>query len=105
MWRIERLQLPTGDEPFKIWVDELDLSSRARIFAYIDRVAAGGTKRNIKSLGDGVFEVKVDVGPRYRVYYGELDGRIILLLVGGDKKSQKRDIKLAKHYWSEYVQK
>ena len=52
-----------------------------------------------------MFEVKVDAGPGYRVYFGELNGRIILLLVGGDKKSQKRDIKLAKHYWSEYVQK
>ena len=79
--------------------------SRAQIYAYIDRVAAGGAKRNIKSLGDGVYEVKIDVGPGYRVYFGELDGRIILLLVGGDKKSQRRDIKTAKNYWSEYVQK
>ena len=52
---------------------------------------AGGAKKNIKALGDRVFEIKVNYGPGYRVYFGELDNVIILLLSGGDKSSQKRD--------------
>ena len=105
MKKVERLQLPSGDEPFKTWIDQLDRSSRAKIYTYIDRIAVGGAKKNINALGDSVFEVKINTGPGYRVYFGELDGTIILLLVGGDKKSQKRDIKTAKQYWSDYVQK
>ena len=105
MRKIERLQLTNGDEPFKIWIDQLDRSTRAKIYTYIDRVAAGGAKKNIKALGDRIFEVKIDYGHGFRVYFGELDSTIILLLIGGDKKSQNRDINTAKQYWRDYVQK
>ena len=105
MKKVERLQLPNGNEPFKIWIDQLDKSARAKVYTYIDRVAAGGAKKNIKAVGDAVFEVKVNYGPGYRVYFGEVEGAIILLLVGGDKSSQKRDVKTAKQYWRDYVQK
>lgn len=47
-------------------------------------------------------ELKLDFGPGYRIYYGEVDNRIVLLLCGGDKSSQNRDIKRAKGYWTEY---
>jgi len=105
MRKVERLQLPNGNEPFKIWINQLDKSARAKVYTYIDRVAAGGAKKNIKVLGEGVIEVKVNYGPGYRIYFGELDSAIILLLVGGDKGSQRRDIKTAKQYWRDYVQK
>lgn len=105
MRKVERLQLANGDEPFKLWIGQLDKSTRAKVYSYIDRVAAGGAKKNIKALGDSVFEVKINYGPGYRVYFGELDGAIILLLVGGVKNSQSRDIKTAKQYWRDYVQK
>ena len=49
MRKIERLQLTNGDEPFKIWIDQLDRSTRAKIYTSIDRVAAGGAKKNIKA--------------------------------------------------------
>ena len=88
-----------------MWIDRLDKSARAKVYTYVDRVAAGGAKKNVKALGDGVFEVKVHIGPGYRVYFGELGDAIILLLVGGDKSSQSRDVKIAKQYWRDYVQK
>lgn len=72
-----------------------DLAGRARIQARIQRLAQGnpGDHRNLKR---GVSELRIDVGPGYRVYYTERkDGTIVVLLVGGDKSSQQRDIDLA----------
>lgn len=105
MKKVEQLELPNGKEPFSEWFDKLDVRTQAKVALYIDRVAAGGSKKNIKSLGDKVFEIKISFGPGYRVYFGELDNNIILLLLGGDKGSQSKDIETAKMYWSEYVQK
>ena len=99
------LQLDDGRETFTEWHESLDFKVQARVSAFIDRVAAGGGKKNVKPLGDGVYEIKIDVGPGYRVYFGE-DGRtIILLLVGGDKKTQSKDIDAAKRYWRQYETK
>jgi putative addiction module killer protein len=53
----------------------------------------------VKALGDGVSELKIDYGPGYRVYYAMSGKRIILLLIGGDKATQSRDIEAAKVYW------
>jgi len=61
------LQLDNGREPFTDWLESLGLKAQARVSAYIDRVAAGGGRKNIKPLGDGVFEIKIDLGPGYRV--------------------------------------
>jgi len=88
--------------PFSEWFNKLSMASQARIDVYIKRVAAGGSKNNIKSLGDGVFEIKINYGPGFRVYFGEVQNAIILLLLGGDKSSQKRDIIKAKSYWRQF---
>ena len=69
---------------------------------FIQRVAQGGAKKSVRNLKDGVFEIKIPHGPGLRVYFGEEGERIILLLIGGDKGSQKRDVKKAKEYWSDY---
>lgn len=103
MKQIEELVLPSGESPYGDWIERLDSRARARIEVYVDRVASGGAKRNIRLLGDGVFEIKIDAGPGYRVYFGELGGVLILLLLGGDKGSQDRDIAQAKMYWRTYV--
>lgn len=86
-------------------VKVFQLETRAVIDAYIDRVAIGGGRKNIRALKDGLFEIKVDKGPGWRVYFGEDGKSIILLLLGGNKTDQNRDIKKAKEYWRMYAQK
>ncbi|MCB9027137.1 MAG: type II toxin-antitoxin system RelE/ParE family toxin [Bdellovibrionaceae bacterium] len=97
------LQLPNGRVPFREWADGLSPKDRIKILVYVDRAAYGGSKKNIKALGDKLFEIKIDYGPGYRVYFGETDNSIILVLLGGDKSTQKRDILKARKYWSEYA--
>lgn len=94
-----------GGEPFNKWFFKLDNRNQFIILKFINRVTVGGSKKNIKSLKDGVFEVKISSGPGYRVYFAEDGDKIILLLLGGDKGSQKSDILKAKKYWSNYAKK
>lgn len=60
------------------------------------------TDLNCEPVGEGVLELRIFFGPGYRVYFGEDEGHIVVLLCGGDKSSQKRDIQTAKDYWKEY---
>lgn len=90
--------------PFLEWVNGLDIKGQIIVDRYIQRVAQGGAKKSIKNLKNGVFEIKITHASGLRVYFGEDEDKIILLLVGGDKKTQSRDIKKAKEYWSHYVQ-
>lgn len=79
-------------EVYRDWINSLkDGVGRARIQVRIDRLAHGnpGAHRN---LPDGVSELKIDVGPGYRVYYAQRGDRLLLLLVGGDKSTQSKDI-------------
>ena len=68
---------------------------------YIQRVAQGGAKKSIKSLKGGLFEIRIPYGSGLRVYFGEKGKKFILLLIGGDKKTQRRDIQKAREYWEE----
>jgi putative addiction module killer protein len=102
--RIEKYKTFIGEVPFNVWFDELDLITQNKIAAYIDRVAAGGAQKNIKALGEGIFEIKIDYGPGYRVYFGQSGKVIVLLLLGGNKKTQDKDIRRAKTFWREYEQ-
>lgn len=79
-------------DEYRDWIDSLkDLAGRARILMRVDRLAHGnpGLHRN---LTNGVSELKIDVGPGYRVYYTQQGDRLLLLLIGGDKSSQSKDI-------------
>jgi putative addiction module killer protein len=89
-----------GKNYFRLWLDDLEKSSRSKIQARLFRVELGNLG-NYKKLGDGVSELKIEFGPGFRVYFGEEDGQIILLLIGGDKSSQKKDIQKAKALWAE----
>ncbi len=91
-----------GSSPFEDWFNKLDKLVRVIVIRTIQRVAKGGAKKSIKALKDGVFEMKVPHGPGYRVYFAEDGDDIIILLVGGDKKTQSRDIDKAKEYWRNY---
>lgn len=91
-----------GKCPFDEWLTGLkDVSGRAIIRKRLNRVRLGNLG-NSRSLGGGVWELKIDFGPGYRVYYGEDGPRIVVLLVGGDKGSQSKDIESAKEYWEDY---
>ena len=105
MKRIEYYKTRNGHEPFRDWLSQLDVRTRYKIRAYVDRIAIGTSKKNIRALGDGIFEVKINYGPGYRVYFGEIKNVLIVLLIGGDKSTQFRDIWQAKNLWRDYVSK
>jgi putative addiction module killer protein len=80
---------------FAEWIDGLrDTQGRARILARIERLAAG-LPGDVKPIGEGVSELRIDCGPGYRVYFKKQGREIIILLAGGDKSTQSRDIKTA----------
>lgn len=80
-------------EAFAKWIDGLqDICARARILVRIERLAAGNPG-DVKPIGEGVSELRIDYGPGYRVYFKRIEQRVIILLAGGDKKSQSKDIK------------
>jgi putative addiction module killer protein len=90
----------TGKEPARDWLTSLkDHKGQARIYTRIER-AESGNFGDHRPVGDGVMELRVDVGPGYRVYYA-LDGtEIILLLLAGNKSSQANDIRVARRFWA-----
>ena len=91
-----------GGCPFEEWLNSLrDVTGRASVRKRLNRVRVGNLG-NTRSLGDGVWELKINLGPGYRVYFGEDGARLVVLLVGGDKGSQERDILKAKEYWKDY---
>jgi putative addiction module killer protein len=82
-------------ETYRDWINALrDRAGRARIQVRVDRLVYGNPGQS-RTLTDGVSELKIDFGPGYRVYFTERDGDLIVLLAGGDKSSQSRDIELA----------
>ncbi|MBI2118928.1 MAG: type II toxin-antitoxin system RelE/ParE family toxin [Elusimicrobia bacterium] len=88
--------------PFSEWLESLkDIRGKARIRIRLDRVKLGNLG-DYKFVGSGVFELRIPYGPGYRVYYGEEGSHIILLLIGGDKSTQYKDIEQAKYYWLDY---
>ena len=82
-------------EIFAKWLDGLhDIRARARILVRIERLAAGNPG-DVKSVGEGVSELRIDYGPGYRVYYKKQGQKVVVLLAGGDKSTQAKDIKTA----------
>ena len=82
-------------EIFAKWIDRLsDIRDRARILVRIERLSMGNSG-DVKSVGQGVWELRIDYGPGYRVYYKKIGQKVIILLAGGDKSTQARDIKTA----------
>jgi putative addiction module killer protein len=87
--------------PFREWFDRLDPVTAARVDRYIRRLEAGNFGA-AKSLQEGVSELRIDMGPGYRVYYG-MDGKtLVILLGGGDKRRQSADIAAAVARWQRY---
>jgi putative addiction module killer protein len=92
---------PDGTEPYTTWESGLkDRVVRARIRARLARLRLGNFG-DAKRVGE-IFELRVQFGPGYRVYYGRDGDRVVILLCGGDKGSQARDIERAEGYWRDY---
>jgi putative addiction module killer protein len=88
--------------PFEAWLDDLDdKRAVARVFARLARVRQGNPG-DCRPVGEGVSELRVDYGPGYRVYFGQKGRTLVVLLCGGDKRTQDRDIRLAKQFWQEF---
>lgn len=91
-----------GWAPFSEWLASLDdARARAKIRVRLDRVRLGNVG-DCHGIGEGVQELRIDYGPGYRVYLGQVGSTIVILLCGGDKSTQNKDIELAKQYWSDY---
>jgi putative addiction module killer protein len=91
-----------GTSPFEEWLDSLqDSKTVSKIKKRLRRVELGNLG-DYRSVGVGVYEIKIDYGPGYRVYFGQIGLTIVLLLCGGDKSTQEQDISQAKKYWRDY---
>lgn len=92
-----------GNEPYTSWIKSLkDSKTKARIDQRIRRIEENGNFGDYSSVGEGVWELRLDFGPGYRVYYAHENDRIVILLCADNKKSQQRDIGQAQSYWKEY---
>lgn len=92
-----------GQEPFSQWLTSLrDTVGRKRILSRLRRLEQGNYG-DCKALGGGVYELRLFFGPGYRVYFGENGPKLVILLCGGDKSTQSRDITTAQEYWKEYL--
>ncbi len=99
-------QTSSGKEPYSEWEDNLDYSILDKVRSRIARVRLGnfGDAKMLKGA-NGVWELRIDCGPGYRIYFGKIGQTIVILLTGGDKKSQKSDVEKAKRYWLDYKDK
>ena len=87
--------------PFGEWRSRLDAEARRKVTTALYRVGLGNFS-NVKGVGAGVFECRINFGPGYRVYFGKDGERIIILLGGGTKQRQQDDIRLAHDRWEDY---
>jgi len=92
----------SGEVPFQNWLGDVDdKRAVARVLARVARVRQGNFG-DCKSVGESVCELRVDYVPGYRVYFGQSGQTLVVLLCGGDKRTQDRDIRLARQYWREF---
>ncbi len=90
-----------GESPFATWFGNLDAIGAAKVTVALSRIERGAVS-NVKGVGDGGLEFRVDFGPGYRVYFGRDGDRLVILLAGGTKRRQDEDIAAAKARWSNY---
>lgn len=92
---------PTGRSPYTRWFDDLNAPAAAKIAAALYRLAEGNFS-NVKGVGGGVFERKIDFGPGYRIYFGK-DGEAVVILLGGSSKQRQAEaIEASKLRWADY---
>ena len=94
--QVKNYQNGAGKVPFREWIATLDGTVRSRINVRIRRIAEYGSYGDCEPVGEGVYELRFDFGPGYRVYFQKIEDLLVLLLVGGTKKTQDADIAKAK---------
>ena len=90
-----------GWSPFADWFDDLNAQAAAKVTIALTRVEQGNLS-NVKSVGAGVLEYRIDFGPGYRVYFGRDGDTLVVLLAGGTKVRQQKDIAAAQARWADY---
>ncbi len=90
-----------GKSPYRGWFDSLDAQAAARVAIVQTRLSLGNFS-NVKGVGSGVFEIRLDFGPAYRIYFGKDGDTLVILLAGGTKKRQQDDIEAAHKRWLDY---
>lgn len=91
-----------GRKPYSEWFEELrDKKTKGVVQARLNRIRMGNLG-DCKPVGEGVFEFRMDIGPGFRIYFGKEGAEIVILLCGGIKKGQSRDIQRAIEYWADY---
>ncbi|HEX4771289.1 MAG TPA: type II toxin-antitoxin system RelE/ParE family toxin [Bryobacteraceae bacterium] len=90
-----------GRSPYAVWFNRLNAQAAAKVATALTRLAQGNFS-NVKGVGSGVFESRIDFGPGYRVYFGKDGDRLVILLGGGTKKHQQQDIETALVRWQDY---
>lgn len=99
MYEVEHVLSSNGVDIYQAWLDTVrDKRSKAKITTRVDRASLGHFG-DVEPVGDGVFEMKINFGPGFRVYYAIQDRKIIFLLGGGSKDKQQKDIDQAKALW------
>ncbi len=91
-----------GRIPFHEWFDSLrDQKAKVKINKRLNRVKMGNLG-DYRSVGEGVCELRIDYASGYRIYFGQIGAIIVILICGGDQKTQTQDIRKAKEYWNDY---
>ena len=103
-YRIQEYLTEHGESPYRNWLNTLDLTTKARVQARVLRFELGNLC-DYKSVGAGVYEARLDFGPGYRIYFGLSGQSLLLLLCGGAKRTQRRDIQQAQKFWFNYVER
>lgn len=102
---IELYVTEEGNTPFAVWMDGLrDAQARAQTHRRLARIRLG-LLGDCKSVGGGVYELRIATGPGYRVYFAQVGQTVVLLLCGGDKRTQAADIAKSKAYWADYQER
>ncbi len=93
-----------GRSPYAEWFDDLNAQAAAKVATAVTRISQGNFS-NVKGVGSGVFEHTLDFGPGFRIYFGKDGEQLVILLAGGTKKRQQRDIREAIARWQDYKQR
>ncbi len=93
----------SDESPYLDWLESLDWKMQERISSRVARMKKGQFG-DCKALAPSLYELRLFFGPGYRVYFGQHRGRTIILLAGGDKSTQSKDIKQARQYWKTYLE-